>query len=387
MTPSASFFQPSPALVRLLQAFVAAGAVALGAGNFFAPERIWVGALLAAYLLVGLALAGAVFVATHYASGAAWSVAFRRVPEAMAAVLPAAAVLLILLLATQGRLYPWARQADVTQGFKHWWLSRPFFLGRAVVFVAAWTALVWAILRVSRRQDEEGGIALRRKNTRLSVAFLVVFGITFWLASYDWVMSLEPEWYSTVFGIYNFAGLFSGGLAAVILLVVWLQSAGPLRGVVNAEHYHDLGKLLFGLTTFWMYIWFCQYMLIWYANIPEETAYFIRRQRLYWQPLFLLNLILNWVVPFFILLLRPAKRNPRALAKAAAVVLAGRWLDVYLMIIPPFSGGVPWFGLWELALTLGVIGLFLLLFLRAFRQTSPVPWRDPGLAESLHYHT
>jgi len=256
-----------------------------------------------------------------------------------------------------------------------------------VVFVAAWTAFVWAILRVSRRQDEEGGIALQQRNTRLSAAFLVVFGITFWLASYDWVMSLEPEWYSTVFGIYNFAGLFSGGLAAVILLVVWLQSAGPLRGVVNEEHFHDLGKLLFGFTTFWMYIWFCQYMLIWYANLPEETAYFIRRQRLYWQPLFLLNLILNWVVPFFILLLRPAKRNPRALAKAAAVVLAGRWLDVYLMIIPPFSGAVPWFGIWELATTLGVIGLFLLLFLHAFRQASPVPWRDPGLAESLHYHT
>src|SRR5262249_54514930 len=160
----------------------------------------------------------------------------------------------------------------------------------------------------------------------------------FWLASFDWVMSLEPHWASTIFGIYNFAGMFSSGIALMVLLVLSLCQTGPLRDFVNEEHLHDLGKLLFAFSTFWMYIWFSQYMLIWYADIGEESVYYVHRLHNAWAPLFLLNIILNWVAPFAALLSRGAKRSPRALGRVAAVVLAGRTLDVYLMIGPPLYG-------------------------------------------------
>src|SRR5262249_60234132 len=143
-----------------------------------------------------------------------------------------------------------------------------------------------AITRESRRRDDEREMGQGRRNVRLSIIFLGVFAVTFWLASFDWIMSLEPNWASTIFGIYNFAGMFSGGLALMILLVLWLRTSGPLRDFVNEEHLHDLGKLLFAFCTFWMYIWFSQYMLIWYADIGEETAYYGARLPNPWRPLF-----------------------------------------------------------------------------------------------------
>src|SRR5262249_16847742 len=157
---------------------------------------------------------------------------------------------------------------------------------------------------------------------------------TCWLASYDWIMSLEPEWASTVFGVYNFAGLFLSGLAAVILLVIWLRRQGPLQAVLNESHLHDLGTLLFAMSSFWMYTWFCQFLLIWYVNKPEETAYLRRRWQGGWAAWLFLDLALNWVIPFLVLLSRRAKCNPRVLGTVAVLVLAGRWVDLFLMIFP-----------------------------------------------------
>jgi hypothetical protein len=275
---------------------------------------------------------------------------------------------------------------ELLEGFQRIWLARPFFLARSVVYFAAWMLLARAIVRCSRAQDHDGDLAHTRRNVRLSLAFILVFAVTFWLASFDWIMSLEPQWASTIFGVYNFAGLFSGGLAMLILLVIWLRRKGPLRDFVNEEHLHDLGKLLFGFSTFWMYIWFSQYMLIWYANIPEEATYFVRRQHGFWGPLFLLNMILNWAVPFVVLLPRGTKRSSGVLAKVAMVVMFGRWLDLYMMIAPSARGATPAFGVWEVIPMLGAAGFFLLVFVRAVQEAAPVPLRDPHLVESLHYH-
>jgi hypothetical protein len=199
-------------------------------------------------------------------------------------------------------------------------------------------------------------------------------------------MSLEPNWASTIFGIYNFAGMFSGGLAVLILFVLWLRRSGPLRDFVNEEHLHDLGKLLFAFSTFWMYIWFSQYMLIWYADISEETAYYMVRLHNAWAPLFLLNMILNWALPFAALLPRATKRSARALGRVAAVVLAGRLLDVYLLIAPPLVGSRPAVGLGTAGALAGAAGLLVLAFYRGIRAAAPVPLNDPYLEESLRYH-
>ncbi len=354
----------------------------------FAPDRAAANLLLAGWALVGAGLAGAFVVALSYASDATWVVALRRVPEAMTRALPWGAVALALVFLLRPSLYPWTSEPVGAPGsFSRLWLSMPFYLARAVVYVSAWMLFAAALVRNSRRQDEDGDLAWTRRNARLSAAFLVVFSLTCFLASVDWIMSLTPHWYSTMFGVYNFAGLFEGGIALMIVLVAWLREHGPLRHVVTEEHLHDLGKLLFAFATFWMYIWFSQYMLIWYANLTEETVYFLPRMRGAWLPLMMVNIALNWVVPFLVIMNRPFKRHSGVLVKVAACVLVGRWLDLYLMILPSVSPEAPPFGASEAGGVLLAAGAFIYAWGRGFQQAAPVPTRDPFLPESLNYHS
>ncbi|MCP5115549.1 MAG: hypothetical protein GY953_32380, partial [bacterium] len=305
------FLAPA-ATIRLLKWMALAGAVTLVAGSLLAPERTWANLLLASFYLLGLGLAGVVFVALQYVTGAEWSVAFRRVPEAMAGTLPYAAGIFLLVLMVSPWLYPWFHglhgEPDPSMWFKELWLSPVFFIVRALVYLAVWLGFAHAIVRTSRRQDDDGKPGHTVRNIRLSAGFLVAFALTFWLATFDWIMSLEPHWYSTVFAVYHFAGLVLSGLAMITIVAVWLQRLGTLRGILTVEHLHDLGKLLFAFSCFWMYIWFCQYMLIWYGNIPEETVYYVQREHGAWHVLSIANPIVNWLIPFLILLPRPAKR-------------------------------------------------------------------------------
>lgn len=388
MNASDFLFEPKPALVRRMQVLAAIGAVTLIAGLYFAPLRTWLNLLLLSYYLLGLALAGAVWVTLQYVSGAHWSTALRRVPEAMTSLLPFAALGILAILVLKPSLYPWTSglHAEGAVGFKQAWLSLPFFRLRAMVYLLGWMIFIWAILRTSRRQDADGELRHTRTNTRLAAGFLVFFAVTFCLASFDWIMSLEPEWYSTIFGFYNFAGLFVSGLAALSLLLVWLQRHSAMRDVITQQHLHDVGKLMFSFSTFWAYLWFSQYMLIWYANLPEETIYYVRRLHGFWQPLFILNLVLNWVAPFFALLPRLNKQRVGVLVRVSIVLLVGRWLDLYLMIAPPFSLDRPRIGVWEIGLAAGLVGVFGLALISALRKAPLVPVRDPYLAESLHYH-
>lgn len=364
----------------------ALGGALVALGMVLSPRAALGSVLTAGYWLTCMALFGVFFVSVQYASGASWSVAFRRVPEAMASTLPAGAAMIAAVLAFAPLLYPWVHEHGHFAGFKRVWLDLPFFLVRATIFLLLWWLFARLIVRCSRLQDATRDPGLTCRVTRLSVGFLVIFAITFSLASFDWVMSLEPHWYSTIFAIYNFAGMFSSGLAALILLLVWLRRTGPLRDFINAEHFHDLGKLLFGFTTFWMYIWFSQYMLIWYANITEESVYYIQRTQRYWGPLFLLNVILNWIFPFLALMPKRVKRTPHLLARVAAVVVIGRWLDLYLMIKPATGVANPSLAPWDIGAIFASTTIFLLLFQRAYRQAGPVPLADPRLEESLSYH-
>jgi hypothetical protein len=378
-------FRPSRTVLGLCGVLTVLGGVAL-AGLFQAPERAWPNLLLASYYLLSLGLAGLLFVALQYVTGAGWSVAFRRVPEAMAAVIPVAALGLGFVLVARPSLYPWAgpnAEAEPATPLQQAWFNRPFFLVRAVVYVAAWVILGLALVRGSRRQDADGAVAHTRTNVRVSAAFLVVFGVTFWLASTDWLMSLEPGWSSTIFAVYQFAGLFLGGLAGIILLAVWLRWLGPFRTVFSREHAHDLGKLLFGFSSFWMYLWLCQYLLIWYVNSPEETGYFTRRLHGAWRPLFFLNVVLNWCIPFLVLMPRATKERVGVLAAVSLVVLAGRCLDLYLGILPCSCDPAPAWAAWEVGLLVGASGLFALVFLAAFGTAALLPVRDPFLMESL----
>ena len=370
---------------------VGIGVLTLISGAALSPTRTWANLLVASYYLIGLGLAGLVFIAIQYVTGASWSIAFRRVPEAMARSLPVAAAVFVLVLVVSPSIYPWFQEAQADpaprEWFKHMWLNPVFFMIRAVIFLAVWIIFARVIVGGSRLQDFDGSVSHTRKNIRMSALFLVVFGLTYWLAGFDWIMSLEPHWYSTIFSIYNFAGLFLGGLAMITILAVWLERAGPLRGILNEEHLHDLGKLLFAFSSFWMYIWFCQYMLIWYANIPEETTYYVDRVGGFWGPLFLVNFLLNWGVPFAILLHVPAKRSPSMMLKVSLLILVGRWVDIYLMVFPPILGGRPILGAPEIGMILGATGLFFLVVFRELGGAPMVPLKDPFFKESLFYHS
>jgi len=355
-------------------------------GLFFEAERVWLNLLLGSYALVTLGLFGIFLVAIQYATSASWGVVIRRIAEAMSSAVPVGAIGIILILLIHPSTYPWHSAVELT-GFKGMWLDLPFLMTRAGFYILIWLVFTYAIIKNSRQQDSDGDEKHYHNNVKLSAIFIILFSITFWLASFDWVMSLEPFWYSTIFGVYNFAGLFAGGLAALIVLIVWLQRQGILEKEITADHLHDLGKLLMGFTVFWWYTWFCQYMLIWYANIPEETVYFIPRLEGTWGVLFLVNMLLNWGVPFLLLLPRKAKRNPVTMVRISLVVLLGRWLDLYLMILPAReSSHVSWYILLDAGIIVGVAGLFIFTVLRSFKKVPALPVNDPYLAESLHFH-
>jgi hypothetical protein len=388
MNQGEAVFHPPRSAIVLAGALTALGVGALMVGVLRDPERVWPNLLLVSFYLLSLGLGGLLFVALQYVTGAGWSVGLGRVPEAMAAIIPVAALGLAVVFLAAPSLYPWANSSGEEAGttfppLRQAWFYQPFFLARAAVYVAAWFLLGLALVRNSRRQDRDGDPAHTRTSVRLSAGFLVVFAVTFWLAASDWLMSLEPEWSSTIFAVYQFAGLFLGSLAAVILLAAWLRWLGPFRRVFTGEHVHDLGKLLFGFSTFWMYLWFCQYMLIWYVNNPEEAIYITRREDGPWRTLFFLNMVLNWVVPFLVLLPRAAKQRVGILALVSVVVLAGRWLDLYVGILP-YSGepGLDDAG-WEVGLLLGALGLFALVFLAALGKAALIPVGDPLVQEGL----
>ncbi len=257
-----------------------------------------------------------------------------------------------------------------------------------MLYVAAWSLLGGWLVSRSRNQDIQTALTPGLTgNVRLSAVFLVVFAVTFSLASADWIMALEPMWFSTMWGVYNFAGMILAALAVVVVLCILLSHpGGALSGVFTTEHLHDLGKLLVGFSCFWMYIWFCQYMLIWYSNIPEETSYFIARTQSAWGPVVVISIVLNWLIPFFVLLPKPAKRSRSVMMKVAVVLLIGRWVDLCLMILPATLGDTPVFGIWEVAAMGCLIPAGLVLIDRAFRSAHPVPKNDPYFGESLQYH-
>jgi hypothetical protein len=328
-------------------------AVAFVLGGAWDMQRVGAGLLVASCCLVGVGLGAAVLLALLFVTGARWSDHVRPGAERMTRLLPFGAAGIALVLVAFPSLYPWSTGPSArASAFQVLWLSRPFFLMRAATYLALWLGLTTLLIRASRQTQTQGTGAA----ARISAVFLVVFALTSWLASADWIMSLEPRWSSSVFGIYNFAGSFLSAIAAVAILATWLDHVHSGTYLTRAQR-RDIATLLFGFSSFWMYIWFSQYLLIWYVNNPEEADYYVLRQQYPWQPLVLANIALNWGVPFLVLLYRPAKESATALLCVAMIVLVGRWLDLSLMILPPVLGSTAVFGVAEAGLFAGTVGL------------------------------
>ncbi len=365
----------SPKYRRLFQLLLAAGALTLVLGLFFDPQRAWSNVLIVSLYLLGIGVGSAVLIAALYLTGARWIDGIRQLLAATCSPLIIGAIGLVVVLIARPSLYQWFNPTQEIEhlltGFKGMWLQRPFFLIRSGIYLILWLFFVRALVRGVRLHVATGDPTVIKRNTRLAAIFVVVYMITGSLSAFDWTMSIEPEWFSTIFGIYYFVGCFNAALAVTILLAIWLRRHGPLRTVLTDKHLHDLGKLLFAFCTFWMYIWFSQYMLIWYTDIPEETFYFVDRLAGAWMPLFILCLILNWVVPFFGLMSARAKRTEHVMINVAVVVLVGHWLDLYLMIMPGTTGAGPTFGVFEIAAAAAGLSLFCIVLFSDLRTDFP----------------
>jgi len=374
-----------------------------GAGFALAGDhgawRVWANLLIAAFFFTSIAVGAGVILAIMHVTRAGWATVVRRIPEAMVSYLPVA-LLTMLAVGVLGlqELYEWAHpdivSADHLLKHKSAILNPGWYFGSVVVIIGGWAAFTMKMRSNSIAQDQDGDLRHTGRNMVLAVLFLIFFGLSMTLGSMIWLMSLEPHWFSTMFGVYQFSGAHKAGAAVCALLLIFLVQRGDLKAA-NANHLHDFGKMMFAYSTFWAYIWVSQFLLIWYANIPEETGYFIVRQHGGWLALFGLNVILNWVIPFFTLLPRPNKRNPKVIVPVAVVMLAGLWLDVYLQVMPAASHFAahhhkldlhgPFFGPAEVGAPLLVGGVFLLVVMAMLAKASLVPTRDPYLAESVHH--
>ncbi len=353
-------------------------------------DRAW-HAYLAGYMYVTIiAIGGLFFASIQHVAKAGWSVNIRRFSEALTAYLPVAFVGGLLLLLGGHSLYEWMDKshvaADHLLAHKAPYLNTTFFAIRVVVFFALWMLFQKKLVGSSLAQDKTGDEQITHKSVGWSIAFLLVFAISFSLFTVDTLMSLQPHWFSTIFGVYCFAGLFQSTMASVILMIIYSMRKGLLTGYVDDNHLHDLGKFMFAFTVFWAYIAYSQYMLIWYANLPEETIFYIPRVTGPWMWVSLALLLFKFVVPFLALLPRWAKRSHTQLVAIAVLLLVMQYVDLYWLIYPNLNSEAVLLGLPEILIWLGFVGSLVFVVTRFLSQNAIVPVKDPRIHESLHHH-
>ncbi|WP_428938467.1 quinol:cytochrome C oxidoreductase [Fontivita pretiosa] len=415
-------------------------AIVLGAFAEQGYRRFFFAYLISYAFFLSIALGALLFVLVQHVSRAGWSVSVRRLAETLAATFPILAALsapiVVSVILMDGSLYRWAQPVShaahqnpaasepslpplpaqpahgeashqseshstapsATAGLdaltleKRPYLNPAFFLLRLLVYFAIWSWIGWWYWRTSVEQDRSGDVELTIRMERYSAPAILISILTLTFASFDLLMSLDPSWFSTIFGVYFFAGCAVGIFASLILLVVLLQRFGYLANSVTVEHFHDLGKFLFAFTFFWGYIAFSQYMLLWYANIPETTGWFARRgassvptDPADWRIVSLLLLAGHLLIPFAALLSRHVKRNKKALAFWAVWLLVFHWIDLFWIVMPEISPQHPrvYFGVMEIACFLGIGGIFAASTLRLAMRHAVRPVADPRLHEAL----
>lgn len=374
----------------LFLVLAAIGVAAFAFGLSTDPDRAWAAFVQNHFYFMSLGLGGAFFAAIQWLTGAMWSAPVRRVSEAFTAYLPFALVAVVILYFGIHHIYIWSHiehvKGDIVLEGKAGYLSPTFFIIRQIVAVCVWIFFARKMIGNSTAQDANGDYSYTLKNRALAPAFLVLFGVTFTMAAFDQLMSLDPHWFSTMFGVYCFAGLFYANLASTCLLTIYLKKKGKLEGIVNDNHLHDLGKFMFAFTVFWAYIGFSQFMLIWYANLPEETAYFAHRMHGCWFYVSVFLLVGKFMTPFFLLLPRDSKRSMKMLTIVGCWMLFAQWIDMLWIVQPEFFRDGPHVGIVEIGLFLGFAGIFMTLVGRFLAKHNVVAIGDPRLAESVFHH-
>ena len=383
-----SSFQAPAAVKSAMYGFIVVGLITLAVGLAKAPERMWTSYLTAYFYFAALACGGMFFVAFNHAAKAGWSASIRRFAEAMTGYFPVMLVSSLVLIFGFKGLYQWANPETMhsLSGGKPIYLAPWFVTARLVVFGLGSLLFGKLIVGNSLAQDKNGDHALTYKNVGLSIGYIAFFAIFFSMFSIDLLMSLLPTWYSTIFGIYCFAGALQATFAFLAIMIVLFKDSPWVSGYISVEHQHDIGKFLKGFSIFWAYIAFSQFMLIWYANIPEETEFYIMRSLNGWMPVSVGLLIFRFAVPFLVLLPRGNKRTDSILVGISVLVLVMQYIDIYWLVYPNFNDGVPQFGFWEIGMFLLFAGLFIATLVRFLSKNSIVAVRDPRMHESVNHH-
>lgn len=367
---------------------IAVGLISFIVGFVTDHERAWANYLLNNFYFVSIAIGAAFFISLQYITQSGWSAAFKRIPEAMAAYIPFAAIFFLLLVFGIHTLYEWSHQemavTDRLVQHKSFYLNLPFLMIRIVVFFGLWTLMTKLLRRLSLKEDMEGGLSYFAKSEHLSRIFIFIVAITFSLFSVDVLMSLEVHWYSTLYAGKMFISAFLHGAAVITLIVIILHKFGYLK-MLNRSHLHDFTRYIFMLSIVWGYFNFTQFMLIWYGNIPEETVFFVERWHGAFRVMFFANIILNWFIPFLFLMPRKTSRSKMVMVPVIILLMIGQYTELYYDIWPTVIGDAK-FGLIEIGTFIGYAGLFTLVVITYLSKASLVPKNHPFLEESLEHH-
>lgn len=358
------------------------------------PGRAMFGYLFGFTVVLSLGLGALGFVLIQHLTRAGWSVVVRRQAETVISLMPLFIILFVPIAMSMHDIFPWTHSdhIDAILEKKLGYLNEPFFLMRSFGYLLVWSVMgVW-FYRVSLAQDALGKFELTRSLQAVSAPGIIIFGLTLTFASFDWMMSLQPHWYSTIFGVYFFAGCHLFALSFMTLMSMVLQKAGFLKTAITGEHYHDLGKLMFGFTVFWAYIAFSQFMLYWYGNIPEEIEFYTHRLQNGWGPITWALPVIHFFIPFFALMSRVLKRVKLILTVNCLWIMVVHVIDLYWIILPAYHDptvkeGPPYFhiALVDVLALLGIFSMFFGVFLFVLSRRKLLAVGDPRLNESLAF--
>lgn len=364
------------------------GVIGLGYGFLTDTHRTWANLLMNNYYFLSLALGASFFFSLQYITQSGWSAMFRRIPEALMAYIPYAAIIMLIMFFGLHDIYHWSHPDlvanDELLAHKAPYLNIPFFMIRIVVFFAAWILLTRYLRKLSLQEDQIGGTAIFEKMEFWSKVFIFVLALSFSMASFDWIMSIDAHWFSTIFAFKNFAAAFYHGTSLVGLIAIVLYKKGYFKDM-NEYHLLDFSRYMFGLSIIWGYLYFSQFALIWFGNIPEETIYYAKRWDNGWYIFFIANFAINWFIPFIGLLPQKLDKNINFVYFICVLLLVGLYTDIYEQVMPDFIKS-PSFGIIEIGVFAGLAGLFLFAFSKALSKAPLIAKNHPYLDESIHHH-
>lgn len=367
--------------------------VLLGVLAFFVDNsRASFNYLIAYTFLISIGVGSLFLISLEYVTGAVWSVPMRRVPEFFSVLIPFLVILVIPLLLNMHDLFHWTHtevvEGDEVLKGKEPYLNVSFFIIRAFVLILIWTLFYFLITRNSKKQDSNYDQKLTTRNIRLSAIFIMVFAVTISITAIDWLMSVDPHWFSTIFGVYYFSGTVIAALAAVTIVVVMFKERGFYPDWLTNDHLYSLGALMFVFVNFWAYIAFSQYLLIWYADLPEETLWFLQKWEGSWFIFSLILMIIHFVVPYIVLLSQPSKMDPKKLKFISVWLLFAHLFDLFWLVMPntPAMKDGYVFSWIDLVFPIAVVGLLMLLFSMKYKKENFIPVGDPKLKQGIDFH-